>query len=179
MLTLVLAECEIKVSPGEIDGNKSFPEMVHFPLLLTQDSGLAEERELRTIVHTIEDKVFYFGSDVKIPDDIERFKKMMLNAAKGDQPQGIRVSEEWLIETLNDQIGKKMVMTSKGEKVDPSEVFSRTEDYVVVIGGFRKGDFDHPVYRWADRKISISPRQMKPWSVTAETLVGYRYCSFE
>lgn len=179
MLTLVLAGCEMELRSGNIDGEGSYPERVHFPLLLTQDSGLSEERELRTLIHTKDDKVFYFESDVKIPESIEKFKKMMISAYQGDQPQGIRVVEKGLIETLNEQVGKKMVMTPKGEQVDPSEILSRTEDYVVLIGGFRKGDFGLAVYEWAEKEISISSRKMKPWSVVVEALVGYRYCSFE
>lgn len=179
MLTLVLADCEVKITPQGIEEEGARLDIIHFSLLLTQDSGIAEERELRTLVHTRGGKVLQFDSDVKIPDSIEKFKKMMLNAAEGNQPQGIRVLEKGLMKTLEDEVGKRIVMTPKGEMKDPSELFSRSEDYVVVIGGFSKGDFKSPIYEWAEKEVSISDRMMKPWSVTAETLAGYRYCSLE
>ncbi len=179
MLTLVLADCEMKVSPDDIDSNDFRPDMVHYPLLLTQDSGLAEERELRTIVHTKDDKIFQFEADGEIPDSLDEFKKLMLRVAEGNRPQGIRMVDKDLFEVLDEQFGEKIVMTPKGKKTDPTDIFLRTEDYVVIIGGFSSGDFDSSVYRWADKKLSISERKMKPWSVTAEVLVGYRYCSLE
>jgi len=180
MLTLALVDCEIEIGAEKIDSVRSKPEMVHFPLLLSQDSGLAEEKELRTIVHTRYGKIFQFESDAYIPDSLEKFKKLLVEASKGDTtPQGVRVFEKDLIETLDEQFGKKIVLTPKGEKGDPTDIFSRTEDYVVVIGGFSKGDFESPVYHWADKEVSLSNRLMKPWSVTAEMLVGYRYCSLE
>lgn len=179
MLTLVLADCEVKITPDRIDEEGARLDIIHFSLLLTQDSGIAEERELRTLVHTQGDRVFQFESDVKIPDSIEKFKKMMLSAAEGNQPQGIRLLEEGLMRSLEDEVGNRVVMTPKGDMVDPSELFSRSEDYVVVIGGFSKGDFESPIYEWAEKEVSLSDRMMKPWSVTAETLAGYRYCSLE
>ncbi len=179
MLTLVLADCEMKISPEAMRTDKTKPPMVHFPLLLTQDSQLAQERELRTIVHTRDDRIFQFESDAKIPDDPEKFKKLMLRAAQGDSFPGIHVLKKDIMEVLEEQVGKKIVMSPKGEKKDPTEIMSRTEDYVVVIGGFSQGDFLSPVYEWAEEKMSIAEREMKPWSVTAEILVGYRYCSLE
>ncbi len=179
MLTIVLADCEVEITPDGIEEKGARLDIIHFSLLLTQDSGIAEERELRTLVHTRGDRVFQFESDVKIPDSIEKFKKMMLSAAEGNQPQGIRVFEDGLMKFLESEVGKRIVMTPKGEMVDPSELFSRSEDFIVVIGGFSKGDFKSPIYEWAEKKVSISDRMMKPWSVTAETLSGYRYCSLE
>ncbi len=180
MLTLVLADCEIEIGPKKIESDRSKPEMAHFPLLLSQDSGLAEEKELRTIVHTRDGKIFQFESEAYIPDSIEKFKKLLVETTKGDKtPQGVHFEEKGLIETLDDHFGKKIVMTPEGEKGDPTEIFTRTEDYVVVVGGFSEGDFESPVYRWGERNVSISDRLMKPWSVTAEILVSYRYCSLE
>ncbi len=179
MLTLVLADCEVNITPEGLEEEGARLDIIHFSLLLTQDSGIAEERELRTLVHTRDGKVFQFDSDVKIPDSIDKFKKMMLSAAEENQPQGIRVFEKGLMECLENEIGKRLVMTPKGERIDPSELFSRSEDYIVVIGGFSKGSFESPIYDWAEKEVSISDRMMKPWSVTAETLAGYRYCSLE
>jgi len=179
MLTLVLADCEMEISPMALESTKFKPEMIHFSLLLTQDSGLAEERELRTVVHTRDGYLFQFESDGEVPEDPKKFKKMMLRAARGDTPHGVHVLKDGLMDYLERQIGNKIVMTPKGKKEDPTEILSRTEDYIIVIGGFSKGDFKSPVYQWADKKISISDRLMKPWSVTAETLVGYKYCSLK
>ncbi|MFP3872312.1 MAG: hypothetical protein ACOC55_05460 [Candidatus Natronoplasma sp.] len=179
MLTLVLADCEMEISPEAMRTKKFKSDIVHFSLLLTQDSGLAEERELRTIVHTQDGKIFQFEADAEVPDDLEKFKKMLLRVAHGDTLQGVHFLKEGLMTVLDKQIGIKIVMTPRAEKADPTQLLSRTEDYVVVIGGFSEGDFRSPVYKWADKEVSVSERMMKPWSVTAETLVSYKYSSLE
>ncbi len=180
MLTLVIGDSQLEVGPSKIDGDESLPEMIHMPLLIAQDSGLAEEKELRTIIHTREDKVFQYESDAHVPESLEKFKKQLIEASKGGKtPLGIRYFEKDLMEVLDDQFGKKILMTPKGEKQNPSDIFKRTEDFVVVIGGFKKGDFISPVYEWAEQEISISDRLMKPCSVAAEVLVSYRYSSLE
>lgn len=179
MITLVLADCEMKVSPEHINKSRSRTDLVHFSLLLAQDSELAEEREIRTIVHTRENKVYQFEADIEIPPRLEDFEEMLVKSYHGERPKGIIYSEETLMETLEGEYGEKLVLSPKGKRIDPIEMFSRDKDYIVVIGGFPEGDFVSPVYKWADNTISISDRLMNPWSVTAEMLVGYRYCSLE
>lgn len=179
MITLVLADCEIKVSPEHIDESRSRTDLVHFSLLLAQDSELAEERELRTIVHTRENKVYQFEADIEIPPDLKDFEEMLVKSYHGEPQKGILCSEETLMEALEGEYGEKIVLSPKGKRIDPIEMFSRDKDYILVIGGFPEGDFVSPVYEWADKTISISDRLIKPWSATAEMLVGYRYCSLE
>ena len=179
MLTLVLADSKMKVNPNEIDKRRSEPDLVHITLLLAIDSGLSEERELRVIVHTRDDKIFRIESHVEIPENFEEFENMIVDTVQGHGPQGINYSEQSLMDVLKDEVGHKIVMSPHGEKKSPIDIFSRAEDYVVVVGGFKEGDFVSPVYEWADKNVSISNRLMKSWSVAAEVLVAYRYCSLE
>lgn len=179
MLTLVLADCMMKTGPQDIELENSRPDLVHFSLLLAQNCRLAEEREIRTIVHTRENKVFRIEADANIPDRLNEFKKMIVRTVQGHEMKGITFSEQTLMEALKDEVGLKVVMSPEGIKKDPSKVFSRIKDYVVIIGGFPSGDFVSPVYEWADEVISIADRVMKPWTVVAETLSGYRYSSLK
>lgn len=179
MLTLVLADSKMKVNPNEIDKRRSEPDLVHITLLLAIDSGLSEERELRVIVHTRDDKIFRIESHVEIPENFKEFENMIVDTVQGRGPKGITYSENNLMEILEEEVGHRIVMSPHGEKTPPIDIFSRAEDYVAVIGGFKEGDFVSPVYEWADKKISISDSLMKSWSVAAEVLVAYRYCSLE
>lgn len=179
MLTLVLADSKMKINPNEIDKRRSEPDLVHISLLLAKDSGLSEERELRVIVHTRDDKIFRIEPYVDVPENVDEFENMMVETVQGRGPEGITYIERNLMDILDEEVGHKIVMSPHGEKVSPIEMFSRAEDYVVVIGGFKEGDFVNPVYEWADKKVKISDRLMKSWSVAAEVLVGYRYCSLE
>ncbi len=179
MLTLVLADCMMKTGPKDIELDNSRPDLVHFSLLLAQNCRLAEEREIRTIVHTRENKVFRFEADANVPDRLNDFKKLIIQAVRGYESQGVLFTEQTLMDALKDEVGKKIVMSPKGKKKDPSKVFSRTKDYIVIIGGFPSGDFVSPVYKWSDEVISIADRMMKPWTVVSETLSGYRYSSLK
>ncbi len=179
MLTLVLADCMLKTGPQDIELEDSRPDLIHFSLLLAQNCRLAEEREIRTIIHTRENKVFRFEADAKIPDRLKDFKRLIIGIVQGYKAKNISFNEQTLAEALKDEVGKKIAMSPKGTKKDPSKVFSRTKDYIVIIGGFPSGDFVSPVYEWADEIVSISDRMMKPWTVVAETLSGYRYSSLK
>ncbi|MFO7791632.1 MAG: hypothetical protein R6W73_01435 [Candidatus Saliniplasma sp.] len=179
MLTLVLADCMMRTGPQEMESENSRPDLVHFSLLLAHNCRLAEEREIRTILHTRENKVFRFEADANIPDRLKDFKKLIIRIVQERDIKGISFNEQTLMDALKDEVGEKVVMSPKGTKKDPSNVFSRAKDYVVTIGGFPSGDFVSPVYKWSDEVISISDRMMKPWSVVAETLSGYRYSSLE
>ncbi|MFO7992228.1 MAG: hypothetical protein R6U61_08075 [Thermoplasmata archaeon] len=169
MLKLVLADSQLFEDP----------ELIHFTLLLATDSSLAIERELKTIVHTRKNNLFIFEPDTEIPDELEDFKKYISMTLKGDPPHGWDHKKQSLMDFLKNEVGNKIVMSPKGDKKDPINVFSRAEDYIVVIGGFKGGDFVSPVYDWADTAISISDRLLKTWTVAAEVMVAYRYCSLE
>ncbi len=180
MLTLVFADCDMKVKPDTIHSINSHPELVHFSLLLANDSKLGEKKELKTIVHTRYGKIFRFEPDVEIPEKLEDFKQLLLRAVKGDPPKGVTYEPGLrLMDVLDLELGQKIVMSPSGERTNPFEFFKRSKDYVVVIGGFRHDDFISPVYEWADKSISISDKLKKTWSVAAEVIVAYRGCSLE
>ncbi len=180
MLTLVFADCDMKVKPGVIHDERSHPELVHFSLLLANDSKLSEKRELKTIVHTRYGKIFRFEPDVEIPEKLEDFKQLLSRSVQGDPPKGVTYYPDLkLIDVLELELGQKIVMSPDGERTNPFEFFKRSKDYVVVIGGFREEDFISPVYGWADKSISISSNLKKTWSVAAEVIVAYRGCSLE
>ncbi len=179
MLTLVLADCDMRAEPKTINSKDSHPELVHFSLLLANESDLAHIRELKTIVHTRYGKVFRFEPDVKIPEDLEGFKRMLLEAVTGNPPKGVEYGKGHLKDILSSEMGKRLVMSPYGDGEDLCEYFRRSQDYVVFIGGFRKGDFISPVYKWSEKSISISNGLKRTWYVTAEVLSAYNHCSIE
>lgn len=179
MLTLVFADCEIVPEEGKIDGHSSHPRSVHFSLLLAYDSCLSEERELKAIIHTRSGDIFKLESDVKIPEKLDDFNRMLLDTVGGDYLKGITHLRKDLMEVLSAEMGTKLVMSPSGDREDVFEYLVRAEDYVIVIGGFSEGDFVSPVYEWADKVISISDSLKKPWSVTAQVITAYHSCSLE
>ncbi len=163
----------------KIDNKQSDPHIVHITLLLANDSILAAEHELRTVVHTRDNNVFTIGPDVDIPTRLSEFEDMILKCTQGIGPKGINYGKKTLMEVLNEEMGVKIAMSPRGVRKDPVDIMSRVEDYVVVIGGFKEGDFINPVYPWADKVISISDRLLKPWTVASEVIYSYTHSSLE
>lgn len=179
MLTLVLADSTMRPSVDKIDGKQSDPYLVHVTLLLVNDSILAHEHELRTIVHTRDNNVFTIEPDVHIPPRLSQFEEMMVRCVQGFGPKGIKYENKSLMEVLRPLMGTRIVMSPGGKRNDPVDLLSRVEDYVVVIGGFKEGDFINPVYPWADHVISLCERDLKPWTVASEVISSYMYSSLE
>ncbi len=178
MLTIVLADCTARFDKKAQSEEYSL-EIVHNVLLFAHYTNLAHERELRTIIHTKSDDVFLFEPDVKIPEHLEDFFEMMKRCVEGECPTGLVYTKQDLISLLNDELGEKIIMSPKGTHKEPMDCMTRSKDYVVVIGGFKKGDFISPVYKNFKQVISISDQLMKPWTVAAEVVVAYQYSSFE
>lgn len=179
MLTLVLADCTIRPTAEKINHKQSEPHIVHVILLLANNSILATEHELRTIIHTRDNNVFTIEPDVDIPIRLSEFEDMIIKCAQGIGPNGIKYEKKTLMEALDQERGTRVVMSPKGIRKDPRNTMSRVEDYVVVVGGFTGGDFISPVYPWADQVISISDKILKPWTVTSEVIYSYMHSSLE
>ncbi len=179
MLTLVLADCMMRPMPHQIEEKQSHPHLVHITLLIANNSLLADEHELRTIIHTRDNNVFTIEPNVDIPIRLSEFEDMIIKCTQGIGPKGIKYEKKTLMETLDQELGIRIASSPKGERKDPLDFMSRVEDYVVVIGGFQEGDFISPVYAWADEVVSIHEKHLKPWTVASEYLHSYMHSSFE
>ena len=93
--------------------------------------------------------------------------KILMNVEKGKWDSMIHNSYD------------SILLSPKGAKIKPSNLFTRKTDFSVFIGGFSEGDFMSPVYKKFN-PISIFDDELTIWTVgweilsSMETLEGIR-----
>lgn len=158
------------------------PDLVHFFLLTALDSILNLEGGLRVVVHTRNDRVIRVRPDTRLPKNQNRFVALVEQLfLKGQVPPGgepLMAMSEGTVEGLlrESGAGRVIVFSPRGKEVDLRKHLSRlrARDVACVVGGFPDGDFSSPVYGLADEVLSISPHELKVWTVAAEILVNFR-----
>ncbi len=166
-----------KFPEGERRGR---PDIAHLFVLLSLDSVLNAQRQLRTIVHTRNDDVLRFDPATRIPKNYPRFVGLMEDLfAKGAVPEGNPlitlergVSLEKLLAGLP---SPRWAFAEDGEPIQLwPELAALRGDLTAVVGGFPHGGFRSPVAQVCDRVVSIHPEPLRAWTVTSEILVAYR-----
>jgi len=152
------------------------PDIVHFFLLLANDSILNKEGRLRVYVHTRNNEVIYVKPETRIIKNYNRFKGLMeqLFEYKRVPLEGeplMEMKKESLEELLSKLNGKRILFCMEGKKTKLEEVLE--EEVVCIIGGFPSGDFLSPVYEFANEKISLYDEMLPAWIVEMEAIVAY------
>ena len=152
------------------------PDIVHFFLLLANDSILNKEGKLRVYVHTRNNEIIYVRPETRIIKNYNRFKGLMeqLFEYKRVPLEGeplMEMKKESLEKLLSKLDGKRILFCMKGEKKKLEEVLE--EEVVCIIGGFPSGDFLSPVYEMVDEKICIYDEMLPAWIVEMEAIVAY------
>jgi rRNA small subunit pseudouridine methyltransferase Nep1 len=137
------------------------PDIVHRCLLLALDSPLNKMGYLKTIVHTIENKVIYFDPMVRLPKDYYQFEGLMVQVLRrGRAP----IEGEALIELLNrslfdiiDDHELCVLLTKKGQRID-STLSKRILDNktIVLLGAFARGEINEDIAKYADVRVNVS-----------------------
>ncbi len=155
------------------------PDIVHFYLMLSMDSDLSADGKLRVFVHTRNNDVIAVKPETRLPPNYPRFVGLI------EQLYDQRVvpsRENALLELRNDvpldalvkalKPDEVIVLAQEGELTPLQEKFSSEEweRVVVIIGGFSKGGFRSDLSKFPHSKISLGPRMMKAWTVTAKAL---------
>jgi rRNA small subunit pseudouridine methyltransferase Nep1 len=161
------------------------PDVVHFFLLLCQDSILNQEGKLQTLVHTRNDQLIRIRPDTRIPKNYNRFVGLMEDLfERGAVPPGkgeplMSLGEEVGFDAAMDSIDPDITvaLSPDGERGALQDLFSEygpDKNICCIIGGFTMGDFRSDIYKKADEKISIHDATLKVWTVTSEVLSAYR-----
>ena len=170
------------VEDGERRGR---PDLVHFFLLLCQDSIANLEGGLQTFVHTRNNELIHIRPDTRIPKNYNRFVGLMEDLfEKGAVPPGEGEPLLWIesgkgLEAVLRELkpDTMIALSPDGKREHLHDVFGRLgadKHLCCIIGGFTKGDFRSPIYELADEKTSISDELLKVWTVAAEVLAAYR-----
>ncbi len=162
------------------------PDLVHFYLMLSIDSDLSAEGRLRVFVHTRNNDVIAVKPETRLPPNYPRFVGLIeqlyeqrVVPSRENALLELRngVSLETLVGALKpDEV---IVLSQEGEKTPLHERFAsvRGERVVVIIGGFSKGGFRSDLGKFQHSKVSLGPRMMKVWTVTAKALCAISHPS--
>ncbi len=150
------------------------PDIFYHLLNVTQDSILNRLGYLETIIHTKNDEIIRIDKETRIPKSYNRFIGLMeklLKNGKVESPDGkiLMHVEKGNWNSMNHNNYESILLSPKGAKVKPSNIFSRKTDFSVFIGGFSEGDFLSPVYKKLN-PISIFDDELTIWTVGWEIL---------
>ncbi len=152
------------------------PDIVHFFLLLANDSILNKKGKLRVYVHTRNNDVIYVKPETRIIKNYNRFKGLIEQLFQNGR---VPVEGEPLMEMKKESLKallskfeeKKILFSMRGGKKKLEEVME--ENVVCIIGGFPSGDFISPVYKIVDEIVSLYDEMLPAWIVEMEAIATY------
>lgn len=161
------------------------PDIVHFCLLEACSIPLYEEDEIGVYVHTIDDKVIFVGSGVRLPKSYHRFagiiEQLFVEKIIKSADKKLFELKEMTFSELIDKIKPKQVigLSSEGQKNSYEGVARMCKDETcLVVGGFPKGDFSEPIKSRMDFVYRVEQRPLEAHVVVARILYEYEKTIF-
>lgn len=154
------------------------PDIVHSFLVLAQNSQANREGKLAVFIHTRGDEVIRVGRKAKIDQNYMAFLSMMSELLSqghlGSGEERIRIDEHMTLAALLHMLSPGLIiaMSPSGQQVVLKQLLSENEakQVAIIIGGFPEGDYRSPVYRLADRSVSLGDELLTVPEVTAQVL---------
>ena len=154
------------------------PDLVHFCILEATTIPLYQKNEIKIYIHTINDKVIYFGNNIHIPKSYHRFagliEKLFLEKTIESNGDVLLKIKDKSFSDLIDEIKPSTVigLSSRGEKLSYENSTSKlTENSCLIIGGFQKGHFSDAVQNRIDQLISIDDSSLEAHVVVARNAI--------
>lgn len=161
------------------------PDLVHFSILEATTIPLYLKNKLKLFVHTIDDKVIYFGQNVHVPKSYHRFEGLI---EKLYQEKKINANDETLLEIkektiseLLDEIKPSKIIgfSTKGKPKSYEEIASEIpNDACIVIGGFQKGHFTDLIENKVNDLYSVGDESFEGHVVVSRILYEYEKTIF-
>jgi rRNA small subunit pseudouridine methyltransferase Nep1 len=161
------------------------PDLVHFCILEATTIPLYKKNKIKIYIHTIDDKVIYFGDNVNIPKSYHRFEglieKLFLDKTIESNGNVLLEIKDKSFSDLIDEIKPSKVVgfSTKGKKNSfENTVSEMSEDCCLVIGGYQKGHFSDTVQRRINQLISLGDSSLEAHVVVARILYEYEKTIF-
>ena len=139
-----------------------------------------QKNKITIYIHTIDDKVIYFGENIHIPKSYHRFEGLIekLFLEKTIESNGnvlLEIKEKSFSELIDEIKPSKVIgLSSKGKKYSFENIISEIpENCCLVVGGFQKGQFSNIVQSRVDQLISIGDFSLEAHVVVARMLYEY------
>ena len=153
------------------------PDLVHFCLLECCTIPLYFEKKLHVYVHTIDDKVIFFGDNVRLPKSYHRFVGLIekLYTEKKIECDGKKLLEirNMTFCELVEKIGTKKVIgfSTKGQTSSYDRIAGEIgRDSCIVIGGFSKGHFSDEILKKIDNLFTVDRNTLEAHVVISRIL---------
>ncbi len=161
------------------------PDLVHFCILEATTIPLYKKNKIKIYIHTIDDKVIYFGDNIHIPKSYHRFEGLIekLFLEKTIESNGnvlLEIKEKSFSELIDEIKPSKIIgLSSKGEKRSFENTISEIqENCCLVVGGFQKGHFSDIVQSRINQLISVDDSSFEAHVVVARMLYEYEKTIF-
>jgi len=159
------------------------PDIVHFSLLAALGTPLNRAGNLRTYVHTIEDKTIYVNPEVRLPRNCQRFSGLIEQLYKKGKvpkvgPSLLRLNQRRPLKALLEEIAPSytIAFSRRGTSMPLHEAGRLLASFpvtAVLIGGFPTGHLSKESMMLADEVISIDSEMLDAWTVVARIIYEY------
>jgi rRNA small subunit pseudouridine methyltransferase Nep1 len=158
------------------------PDITHLCLLNALGSILNKTGNCRVYLHTVNNKIFEFNSEIRIARNYNRFKGLMakllidgsINFKGNELISKVNGTLQDLINTFKNPT--VFLFSHNGELIyDFNEIFlnDTSKDIIAIIGGFQKGSFSKNILKLSNRIISISEYPLDAWIVINKIITYY------
>lgn len=162
------------------------PDLVHFSILEATTIPLYLQNKMKLFVHTLDDKVIFFGKNVRIPKSYHRFEGVIEKlfqekkiTAKDDD--FLLKIEEKTFSQLIDEINPSKVIgfSTQGTKSTYEKIAKEiSDDTCIVLGGFQKGHFSNSIENKITDLYSVGDESFEGHVVISRMLYEYEKTIF-
>jgi len=162
---------------GKLDNfeKRGRPDITHRSLLLILDSPLNKLGFLKILVSTINNEVFEFSPEVRLPKDFYQFEGLMVQLLKtGVVPPNGKPLIWKVSKSLNEVLEEcdyKALFSENGRMItyeDWKKIIKSKS--AILIGAFQKGEISKQIYELADDVFSISKFPLMTTTVVCRVL---------
>ena len=161
------------------------PDLVHFSILEAITIPLYIQNKLNLFVHTIDDKVIYFGKNVHLPKSYHRFEGVIEKLYQEKKIISknkllLELKEQTFSELINEINPSKIIGFSTEGKLSSYEKIAAqiSDNSCIVLGGFQKGHFSDSVQNKITDLYSVGNESFEGHVVTSRILYEYEKTIF-
>ena len=161
------------------------PDLVHFSILEATTIPLYFEDKIQIFIHTINDKVIYFGKNVRIPKSYHRFaglfEKLFLEKTIKIENQELLSIKDQSFPELIDQLNPSQIigLSSIGKKRSFESISSNLKNNsCIIVGGFQKGHFSESIKNKFTEIFSVGNISLESHVVVSRMLYEYEKTIF-
>ena len=162
------------------------PDLVHFSILEATTIPLYLQNKMKLFVHTLDDKVIFFGKNVRIPKSYHRFEGVIEKlfqkkkiTAKDDDFL-LKIEEKTFSQLIGEINPSKVIgFSTQGTKSTYEKIAKEIpDDACIVLGGFQKGHFSNSVENQITDLYSVGDESFEGHVVIARMLYEYEKTIF-